>query len=440
LSDLVIATAGEIAGARLRGGLSTADVLRPFRSRFETYESDVLALVDRQYLAVPQVDRPAYGPLAGVPVTIKDVIDTADMPTQHGSPIYDGHRPASDARVVERIRAAGATIVGKAVTAEFAIRTPRETRNPHDFSRTPGGSSSGSAASVAAGFATLSIGTQTTASTVRPASFCGVFGMKPTHGTVSLDGVFIHSHTMDTIGIFARHALDLHTMLEVIANDRSLRAMRMREVHAAPRGSRVRLGLLRVPDWSGLDAAAAQVMEDALVQLEAGFELAEVSAPGVMHEAWTAQPIVHHSETAANLAAVHRDHRELLSPQLIELIETGQRELQDGYWEAIDVLRAASAQTGALFAEADFLLMPCAAGAAPEGLARSGGAEFGRFASATGLPAIAVPGLRVGGLPFGLQVIGPHHSDLALVEVARMVAEAVGYSPGVLPRMTPALH
>lgn len=432
------ASADEIAAERNAGRASSAELLEPFLGRIAAYEPQVLSLVDRR-TARTEAMQEASGVLAGVPVTIKDVIDTCDLPTQHGSPIYAGNRPQVDAPLVGRLRAAGATILGKAVTAEFAIRTPRETRNPHDLERTPGGSSSGSASSVASGFATVSIGTQTTASTIRPASFCGVFGLKPTHGSISLDGVFVHSHTMDTVGIFARHADDLGRTLRVIASSHAIKAMRMQGLRRGPVAASRTLGVLRVPDWSGLDAECAAVLVDALDTLRERWSIVEVVPPDEMDRAWSAQPIVHHVESAVNLDNEYRNHREQLSPQLVDLIEQGQRELHDGYEEALRALMTATAAADRLFATADLLIMPCASDVAPIGLARSGGAEFGRLASATGLPAVAVPGLRMSGLPFGLQVIGPRHSDLDLVDAAGRIAEVLGHDPSVFPAMTPSL-
>lgn len=432
------ASADEIAAERNAGRASSAELLEPFLGRIAAYEPQVLSLVDRR-TASTEAMQEASGVLAGVPVTIKDVIDTCDLPTQHGSPIYAGNRPQVDAPLVGRLRAAGATILGKAVTAEFAIRTPRETRNPHDLERTPGGSSSGSASSVASGFATVSIGTQTTASTIRPASFCGVFGLKPTHGSISLDGVFVHSHTMDTVGIFARHADDLGRTLRVIASSHAIKAMRMQGLRRGPVAASRTLGVLRVPDWSGLDAECAAVLVDALDTLRERWSIVEVVPPDEMDRAWSAQPIVHHVESAVNLDNEYRNHREQLSPQLVDLIEQGQRELHDGYEEALRALMTATTAADRLFATADLLIMPCASDVAPIGLARSGGAEFGRLASATGLPAVAVPGLRVSGLPFGLQVIGPRHSDLDLVDAAGQIAEVLGHDPSVFPAMTPSL-
>lgn len=438
MRDLVTASAAEIASARNLGSVASAEILDPFRARFAAYESQVLALVDRKYIDAPR-SHEATGPLAGVPIVLKDIIDTADTPTQYGSSIYLGHQPAADAALVARLRSAGSTIVGKGVTAEFGIRTPRETTNPHDFSRTPGGSSSGSAAAVAAGFAVLSVGTQTTASTIRPASYCGVFGLKPTHDAVSTDGIYLHSHTMDTVGLFARHADDLAVMLSVLASDRAAAAMRMQSARKRLPDARLRIGLLRVPDWSRLESQSFDAMERGIAALQEAFDIVEIEHPAILEDAWGVQPVVHHTETSINLGTEYQNKKELLSPQLVEIIERGAIKLDSEYWAALETLESARAATVQLFRNVDYLVLPCAAGVAPVGLDASGGAEFGRVASATGLPCLAVPGVRIDGLPFGMQIIGPHYSDLGLISLASRVAALVGYEASRYPAMTPGL-
>jgi Asp-tRNA(Asn)/Glu-tRNA(Gln) amidotransferase A subunit family amidase len=319
------------------------------------------------------------GPLHGVPVGVKDVIDTAAMPTAYGSPIYEGQQPARDAACVVWLREQGAIVLGKTVTTEFATYQPPVTRNPHDPERTPGGSSSGSAAAVAAGMAPVAYGTQTAGSVIRPASFCGVVGFKPRHGWASMDGVKRLSERLDTLGTFGRTVAD---------------AARLAGFEV-PEGD-VRLAWCRTPwgeDPPQVAEAAAHVGAE---ELELPAEFAGLVA---------AQEALMAHDVARNLAPEYDEHRNLLSDVLREYIEGGQQVGDDRAEEAVALAAAARA---AWPAGADALLVPAAPGEAPlrsEG--STGDPVYCRAWTLLGVPAISVPGLTgPNGLPVGVQVVG----------------------------------
>jgi Asp-tRNA(Asn)/Glu-tRNA(Gln) amidotransferase A subunit family amidase len=319
------------------------------------------------------------GPLHGVPVAVKDVIDTSDLPTQYGSPIYEGQQPARDAACVSWLRAQGAVVLGKTVTTEFATYQPPVTRNPHDPERTPGGSSSGSAAAVAAGMVPLAYGTQTAGSVIRPASFCGVVGFKPRHGWASTAGIKRLSERLDTLGTFGRTVAD---------------AARLAGFEV-PEGE-PRIAWCRTP-W-GEDAAE---VEEAAARIGAE----ELELPAEFAGLVAAQEALMAHDVARNLAPEYRDHRDLLSDVLREYIERG----QEVPAEAADQAVALAAACRAAWPEdCDALLVPAAVGEAPlrsEG--STGDPVFCRAWTLLGVPAISVPGLTgPHGLPVGVQVVG----------------------------------
>jgi Asp-tRNA(Asn)/Glu-tRNA(Gln) amidotransferase A subunit family amidase len=328
---------------------------------------------------------PARGPLHGLPVGVKDVIDTADMPTAYGSPIYAGHRPERDADCVAWLREAGAVVLGKTVTTEFATYEPPPTVNPLDPARTPGGSSSGSAAAVAAGMVPLAYGTQTAGSVIRPASFCGVVGFKPAHGWCSTDGVKRLSERLDTLGVLARTVEDAALL----------------GGFSSPSGSG-RVAFCRTPWWDRLEDGA--VLESAAAALGAE----EVELPAEFTGLAEAQETVMAFDIARNLEPEWLDHRDGLSAAMRDYIERG-RSVTGEEAEAGAALRdRCHTLLPGVFAGFDALLVPGALGEAPlrvEG--HTGDPLLCRAWTFLGVPAISVPGL-VGpaGMPMGVQLVG----------------------------------
>ena len=365
-----------------------------------------------------------HGPLAGVPVAIKDIVDTADMPTENGTPLDAGRRPQADATVVRRLRAAGALVLGKTVTTELACGAHGATRNPHAPARTPGGSSSGSAATVAAGGVPLALGSQTAGSVVRPATFCGVWGMKPSFGTIPRSGITRLCRTLDHAGVFAGSAGDVALGIDAIAGNDGLdqasagRApTRLAAALALPLG-RPRLALIREPAWDEVEPGAAAAYEAAAAELGA-----EPLAPGpafarakAVHRGIMRREIAHAfapwwERGAAQLSDIAREHVE----EGLEIDAAAYLSLLD---EA-DAMRRAFAQVMRPY---DAALTPAAPGPAPEGLEFTGNRAQQSLWTLLGVPAVNVPALELDGLPLGLQVIGRFGADAEVLRAAAWCA------------------
>lgn len=372
------------------------------------------------------------GGLHGVPVGLKDIIDTADMPTENGSVLHAGRTPSRDAAVVERLRAAGAVIMGKTVTTEFATRTPGKTRNPHNPAHTPGGSSSGSAAAVAAGMVPLALGSQTGGSTIRPGSYCGVFALKPTHGLVSRHGMFRLSRSLDHVGLFARTAEDLALLLEEIADyderdpDTHPRArapyrrMALEEPPIEPR-----FGFFKTGRWSRVAEDAQAALGELVEHLGDRVEEFELSAGADELAEW--HRVVMDAEVAINLKREWETGRERLSPPLRARIEHGYEVRALEYLQAKAAVEPLQATFTELFEQRyDAIVTPAAAGTAPEGLESTGEPTFCTLWTLLGLPAVSLPLLQgADGLPLGVQLVGPRHGDGRLLRTSRWLAGAL---------------
>jgi Asp-tRNA(Asn)/Glu-tRNA(Gln) amidotransferase A subunit family amidase len=354
---------------------------------------------------------PTHGLLHGVPVGIKDLIDTADMPTSYGSPIYAGHRPAWDAASVALLRAAGAVILGKTVTTEFAMFTPGKTANPHNVAHTPGGSSSGSAAAVADMMVPLALGTQTAGSIVRPASFCGVVGYKPTHGQFPVAGIKALSQTLDTLGGFARSVADFALLRAVLVGGPA----QLSALERAPR-----IGLCRTPQWSFASADTREALETAGQQLgTAGAEVRPLALPPAFESLAAAQETIQIFEGARCCAYELTGHRDRLSAKLLDLLAPAEGLTYAAYAEALTLAATCRRQLEAIFTDHDALLVPSASGEAPAGLEATGDPIFNRMWTLLHTPAVTLPG-HTGphGLPVGVQVIGPLGMDDRLLAIA----------------------
>jgi amidase len=411
-------TASE-AAARLAVGTLTAealirDCLERARARAEV---KAWAWLDPEHAlaqarAVDRAGRP--GLLAGVPVGVKDVIDTVDMPTEHGSPIYRGNRPFADAACVALIRAAGGVILGKTVTTEFANRDPRATVHPHNPAHTPGGSSSGSAAAVADFQVPVGLGTQTGGSTIRPAAFCGVIGYKPSFGEFSRVGIKMQCHNLDTLGVICRSLEDIALMRAVLlAQD----PRPVDRVSAAPH-----VGFCRTPAWDHADGDTQALLERTAAGLAAAGATVRDVAPT------PADILDHHRrifefEAARNYAYEYEVHGDKLSAALRDGLLTPGRALPlSAYVEAIETAEAFRRNLDDLFGEFDVLLAPSAVGEAPEGLGSTGDARFNAIWTLAWTPCVTLPaGTGRKGLPLGVQLIGPRFRDEALLDAAAWV-------------------
>ena len=371
------------------------------------------------------------GPLHGVPVAIKDIFDTADYKTECGSPLLKGRQPMRDCTVVARLRAAGAVIIGKTVTTEFAYFSPGPTRNPHDLERTPGGSSSGSAAAVAAGMVPLAVGSQTNGSVIRPAAFCGVYGVKPTHGTISRHGALILSRALDHVGVFARTLADAALILEALAgydeNDtdtRPVAAPAFLETLIEEPPMPPQLAFVRTPVWDKADAETRVAFEDFVKLL--GESAAVVEMPDSYASAWDDQRAIMAADMAHNLGEVVERGGEGSSKQLRDFLAEGRQVSAVRYLAARAAARRYAAGITEIFKEYDAILTPASTGVASKGTA-TGNPVFCSLWSLTGLPALSLPLLSgEGGLPLGVQLVGPAGDDARLLRTANWLINKLG--------------
>lgn len=371
------------------------------------------------------------GPLHGVPVGVKDIVDTRAWPTECGSPILAGRQPGRDACIVSLLLEAGAVVMGKTVTTEFAVYSPGKTANPHDTTRTPGGSSSGSAAAVAAHMVPLSIGSQTNGSMIRPASYCGIFGFKPSKGSISRDGVLMLSGFLDTIGVFGRSVEDVALIAEVLAvfderdPDMTPQARpRLREAATSTPPLTPRFAFIKTPVWEQAEDDVRQGFEE-LKQL-LGDDCDEVDLPEVFDNEIAWHRTIMNADLAKNLGRYYQDAGDKLSDILRGMIEDGQQYLALDYNQAIDVVEVLNAGLSEIFDRYDAIITPAAAGEAPVGLTATGSPAFCTLWTLTGLPAISLPLLQGGSnLPVGIQVVGARGEDGRLLRTSRWLAERV---------------
>ncbi|MGE5170417.1 MAG: amidase [Rudaea sp.] len=353
------------------------------------------------------------GLLHGLPIGVKDVFDTVDMPTAYGSPIYAGHRPASDAASVALARAAGAIVLGKTVTTEFATYHPGPTCNPHDPAHTPGGSSSGSAAAVADAMLPLAFGTQTAGSIVRPAAYCGVVGYKPTFGTVSRVGVKMISDTLDTIGGLARSVPDAALFVAAVSGRREL-------VIDAPVREAPRIGLCRTYEWDRVQPETRELFDAVGRALrDAGANLRDVTLPRAFAGLAAAQKTIMVREVAECLAYERLERPDALSRELAEMVGQGVAVTNAEYDEARALADNARGMLAQVFDGVDVLVAPSTSGEAPAGIDATGDPLFNRMWTLLRVPCVNVPaGRGPHGLPLGVSVVGNLHADGAALRAA----------------------
>ena len=352
--------------------------------------------------------------LHGVPVGIKDVIDTADMPTEYNSPIYRGHQPKWDAACVALLRRAGCVILGKTATTEFANNHPAPTRNPHNLAHTPGGSSSGSAAAVADRMVPLALGTQTGGSVIRPGAYCGVAACKPSFGSINRAGLKFVSESLDTIGVFARKVDELGPLLHVLTG---------RPLSETP-SAKPRVGLCRTPRWSEADGETQANLEGAAQALaKAGAQVRDFDLPKGSAALFDRHSAVMGYESARALAWEYTQYPEQISTNLRPRLEAGWRVTRQDYDEVRGIARSCRRQLAEQLREFDFLLTPSAASAAPASLASTGSPVFNRAWTLFGVPCVTLPfGAAANALPLGVQLVGAFDQDMALLEWAKWAA------------------
>jgi Asp-tRNA(Asn)/Glu-tRNA(Gln) amidotransferase A subunit family amidase len=427
----------EIRDRLARGVLRAVDVTQACLDRIAAIEPAVQAwawldgdhaMAQARALDAHRSTGRPLGPLHGLPVGIKDIIDTARIPTCNGTALDAGRVPVADAFVVERLKAAGAIIMGKTVSTELAYLQPGKTRNPHDPERTPGGSSSGSAAAVAAGMVPLAIGTQTGGSVIRPAAYCGVVGFKPSFGAIPRAGVLVQSPSLDTIGVFARGVEDAALVAEALYGhhpaDRATQPSphpRLLETARTAPPVVPTLAFVRPPGWDAADADTKSVFAELVEAL--GDRCFEAALPNAFDEAAAIRQRINLAEMAKAYYSYEKRGRDMLSPLMQEALDAGKAVTARDYIAALDWPDVLYAGLGEIFERCDAIVTPAAPGPAPAGLGSTGSSIFNGLWTLCGTPAVAIP-LHVaeGGLPISVQLVSRRGDDARLLRTARWLA------------------
>lgn len=435
--ELTGLTAIEAAEHIANGDFSSEEYVGACLDRIAAIDGEVHAFVhldpDAALAQAREVDErrrngQPIGLLHGIPVAIKDIFDTADYPTECGTAVLKGRQPMHDSAVAARLREAGAVIIGKTVTTECAYFSPGPTRNPHDLTRTPGGSSSGSAAAVAAAMVPLAVGSQTNGSVIRPASFCGVYGVKPSHGLISRSGALMLSQTLDHVGVMARSLADAALILEVLAgydaaddDTRPVASPDYLEQVAEPPPVPPRLAFVRTPAWDKADPATHAAFSELAASL--GDQVSEIDLPDDYAAAWDDHHVIMATDMAHNLDPLLQRGGDVLSQQLRDLMAEGRSFPAVRYLQARQNGKSYAAGIGKLFDEFDAILTPSTPGVAPVGEA-TGSPAFNTLWSLTGLPAVTLP-LLTGdsGMPLGVQLVGAPRDDARLLRTANWLIE-----------------
>lgn len=407
----------EIADGVRNGRFTAEDVVQACLARIEEREPSIGAWAHLDEAALGHARTPFAPsvPLAGVPFGVKDVIDTAGLPTEMGSALYRGHGARYDAGCVAQMRMAGAIVLGKTVSAEFAGTQPTRTANPHDPAHTPGGSSSGSAAAVADFMVPFAFGTQTGGSVLRPAAFCGVVGFKPTYGFYTISGMKPAAHSFDTIGLIARSVEDVALLHGVMMDD-----VPSPVLETAPR-----IGLFRTHLWNTVDTDTEEALERTSARLQAsGAQIVEIALPAGFETVTQQRAVINAFERARGLAAEWASDRTLMTPQSAEVVERGFAVSGAAYAAARQAVDAFRTVAASLLADVDVLLTPVTTGEAPKGRDYAGDPRLQELWTMLHLPSLTLPVRRgVSGLPVGIQLVGPRFQDRSFLAAAGWISQ-----------------
>lgn len=424
MQDLHLLSTTEAAAAIANKDITSVELVEACIARIECREPTVeaWAYIDRESALhqARQCDRASRsGLLHGVPVGVKDVIDTKDFPTEYGSKIFRGHRPQRDAACLTLVRRAGGIILGKTVTTEFAMYQPSKTRNPHNALHTPGGSSSGSAAAVADCHVSVAFGTQSSGSIIRPAAYCGVIGYKPSINTFAPDGIKPLGASLDTLGLITRTIADLSLMWNVLQGCSS-------RVEQTTPGRR-RIGLCRTPYWTAAAEEERAALERAAHALaQNGFDVEEIELPHVFGTLNYLHGRLMGYEVARNYVFEYDySRRKMLGERTSQVIEEGWKVHPDEYFAMRATLRRVKTEFSRICAGFDALIVPSSPGEAPL-IASTGDPVFNRMWTLLGVPAITIPvGKGPNGLPLGVQFVGDLDSDLNLLALCHEVEKVL---------------
>jgi Asp-tRNA(Asn)/Glu-tRNA(Gln) amidotransferase A subunit family amidase len=438
--DITALSAAQVLAAVREGRATAEEVVGGCLARIRADEARVQAWAfideDRALEQARNVDRVrreghAMGPLHGLPVGVKDIIDTADMPTEDGTVLNAGRRPEFDATVVERLRTAGAIILGKTVTTELATYAPGKTRNPHNPEHTPGGSSSGSAAAVAAHMVPAALGTQTNGSVIRPAAYCGVCGYKPTFGLVPRDGILEQSRPLDQVGFIARTVEDLAIIAEPLIgydegdpDTRPIARPQLREVALQEPPLPPVFAFTRTPNWDDAEEQTRLAFDEVAQAL--GEQSLPFTVPAIFLDAWQWHATIMEADLARNYHTLYERGRDRLSESLRGQIERGQRVTAVDYNNAVARIRATGLAFEEIFDRCDAILTAATAGPAPHGLDSTGSPAFCTLWTFAGMPAVTLPLLTAeNGMPMGIQLVGRRGDDARLLRTARWLVSWV---------------
>ena len=410
---------------RVEGGeLSPEGLVDLCAQAIDAREKDVgaftyLDIAGARQFARDNADRLRALPLRGMPVALKDIYDTADMPTEYGSAAYKGNRPAADASSVTMLKRAGAVVIGKAVTTEFAHQQTGKTRNPHNLAHTPGGSSSGSAAAVGAGMVPIATGSQTAGSVIRPGAYCGAAAFKPSYKLIPTIGVKCYAWSLDTLGFYGAGVADV-AFATAAMSGRDLRVDRATPV--APR-----VALIRTHIWADASRDMQNAVETTARALEAaGANVKDTALPPLLEDAWRAHKLIILHEAARSYAFEYDNKRELLGPKTVSMLEEAATVSVDAYDDARRIAKRARLALADLMGDFDVILTPSAPGAAPHGIGATGVATFNWLWTLMGTPCVNVPGLTdASGLPLGVQIVGRFGRDRGALEAALFTESAL---------------
>lgn len=416
------------------GALKVPDLAEALIAHIEANEADIGAwawfdadFVRSQAAALEKhrTEGRSVGRLHGLPVGIKDIIDTKRIPTENGCVLDAGRVPNEDAFVVSRLKQEGALIMGKTVTTELAFMDPSKTRNPHNLDHSPGGSSSGSAAAVASGMVPLAIGTQTGGSVIRPASYCGVVGYKPSFGLIPRTGILSEAASLDTVGVFARSVEDAALLAEMLmghdAADAATAAApvpKLLEMCLSDVPVKPEFAFVRTPAWGEADEDTQGAFEELAAHL--GEQCTEVELPAQFGDAMTGRGTIHIAEMAKAYYSYANKGFDQLGPELQKAIEAGNKVPARDYISALDWPKVLDGALDEIFGRFDAIITPAANGAAPHGLSSTGNPAFNGLWTLLGTPAITIPVLTASnGMPMGVQLVGRRGNDTRLLRTAR---------------------
>jgi len=432
-------SASEAARAIAAGEISSEQLVEACLARIRSAEPRVQAwqyldpdhaLLQARARDLDHKEGRPSGPLHGVPVGIKDIIDTGDMPTEDGTVLHAGRTPHADATVVAMLRASGAVIMGKTVTTECATYAPGKTRNPHNPEHTPGGSSSGSAAAVAAGMVPLALGSQTNGSVIRPAAYCGVYGFKPTHGLIPRQGILKLSRSLDQVGVFARTLEDIALLAEQLTgfdehdpDTRPRARIPFVQLAASEPALDPLIAFVKTPVWERAEDETREAFAELADVL--GAQCQELELPASLSDAWGWHRTIMEAEMAANFDLEWEKGRDRLSESLRGQLARGREIRALDYHKALARIPKLIDGFDEIFARYDAVMTPAAAGTAPA-MATTGDPAFCTLWTLCGFPALSLPLMSgANGLPLGVQIVGPRGDDARLLRTARWLVSRV---------------